>query len=135
MFFIHVFYSLAVWLKLPCSVRSVTIVRVQTYTQRRLVCWHNAFILHRNCFCLVFIHMFPVGRQNLFLYWQDLSEIQEMIRMVFEVINSCITHAVHTNAHLVHVMLCHRVEFERLREMEQFKHILQVLLLLYITVV
>ncbi|XP_067938175.1 dymeclin-like [Watersipora subatra] len=55
----------------------------------------------------------------------DLQEIQEMIRMVSEVINSCITHTVHTNSHLVHVMLCHRMEFEKLRELEPFKHILQ----------
>jgi len=49
--------------------------------------------------------------------------------MVFEVINSCITHTVHLNVHLVHVMLCHREELEKFRDLEQFKHILQVRIL------
>lgn len=57
---------------------------------------------------------------------QDLNEIQEMLRMVFEVINSCLTHTVHLNANLVHVMLVQREQFEKFRELEQFKHLLQV---------
>lgn len=57
---------------------------------------------------------------------QDLGAIEEMIRMFLEIMNSCITHTVHLNVHLVHVMLCHQEEFEKFRELESFKPILQV---------
>jgi len=56
----------------------------------------------------------------------DLEAIEEMIRMFLEIINSCFSHTIQHNAHLVHVMLCQREEFERFREMESFRHILQV---------
>ena len=46
--------------------------------------------------------------------------------MFLEIINSCITHTVHLNVHLVHVMLCHKDEFDKFRELESFKPLLQV---------
>ncbi|XP_054983685.1 dymeclin isoform X3 [Sorex araneus] len=58
-------------------------------------------------------------------YAQDLSVIEEVIRMLLEIINSCLTHSLHHNPNLVYALLYKRDLFEQFRTHPSFQDIMQ----------
>ncbi|XP_043414711.1 dymeclin isoform X3 [Prionailurus bengalensis] len=58
-------------------------------------------------------------------YAQDLNVIEEVIRMMLEIINSCLTHSLHHNPNLVYALLYKRDLFEQFRTHPSFQDIMQ----------
>ncbi|KAL6082107.1 hypothetical protein STEG23_003736, partial [Scotinomys teguina] len=56
---------------------------------------------------------------------QDLSVIEEVIRMMLEIINSCLTNSLHHNPNLVYALLYKRDLFEQFRTHPSFQDIMQ----------
>ncbi|CAL8384931.1 unnamed protein product, partial [Gadus morhua 'NCC'] len=58
-------------------------------------------------------------------YAQDLSVIEEVIRMMLEIINSCLANSLHLNPNLVYALLYKRELFEQFRMHPSFQDIMQ----------
>ncbi|XP_023422594.2 dymeclin isoform X1 [Cavia porcellus] len=58
-------------------------------------------------------------------YAQDLNVIEEVIRMMLEIINSCLTNSLHHNPNLVYALLYKRDLFEQFRTHPSFEDIMQ----------
>ncbi|XP_013418845.1 dymeclin [Lingula anatina] len=58
-------------------------------------------------------------------YGQDLSVLEEVIRMVLEIINSCLTHALHHNPNLIYTLLYNKEVFSQFRTHPTFQDIIQ----------
>uniref|UniRef100_A0A8C4S7M1 Dymeclin n=1 Tax=Erpetoichthys calabaricus TaxID=27687 RepID=A0A8C4S7M1_ERPCA len=58
-------------------------------------------------------------------YAQDLNVIEEVIRMMLEIINSCLTSSLHHNPNLVYALLYKRELFEQFRTHPSFQDIMQ----------
>ncbi|XP_068107482.1 dymeclin isoform X3 [Hyperolius riggenbachi] len=58
-------------------------------------------------------------------YAQDLNVIEEVIRMMLEIINSCLTNSLHHNPNLVYALLYKRELFEQFRSHPSFQDIMQ----------
>ncbi|KAK1788460.1 hypothetical protein P4O66_016893 [Electrophorus voltai] len=58
-------------------------------------------------------------------YAQDLSVIEEVIRMLLEIINSCLCNSLHHNPNLVYALLYKRELFEQFRTHPCFQDIMQ----------
>ncbi|CAF4912897.1 unnamed protein product, partial [Rotaria sp. Silwood1] len=58
-------------------------------------------------------------------YVQDLSIIEDVMRMVLEIINSCLTHALRHNINLIYTLLYNRDIFDNYRTHASFQDILQ----------
>ncbi|NXK86133.1 DYM protein, partial [Formicarius rufipectus] len=58
-------------------------------------------------------------------YAQDLNVIEEVIRMMLEIINSCLTSSLHHNPNLVYALLYKRDLFEQFRTHPSFQDIMQ----------
>lgn len=58
-------------------------------------------------------------------YAQDLNVIEEVIRMMLEIINSCLCNSLHHNPNLVYVLLYKRELFEQFRTHPSFQDIMQ----------
>lgn len=56
---------------------------------------------------------------------QDLNVIEEVIRMMLEIINSCLTTSLHHNPNLVYALLYKRDLFEQFRTHPSFQDIMQ----------
>ena len=56
---------------------------------------------------------------------QDLGVLEEVLRMVLEIVNSCLTHSVHHNPHLVYTLLYQRGLFAPFRTHPTFQDIIQ----------
>ncbi|XP_064409749.1 dymeclin isoform X1 [Latimeria chalumnae] len=69
----------------------------------------------------------PLGSENSQLpdYAQDLNVIEEVIRMMLEIINSCLTNSLHHNHNLVYALLYKRDLFEQFRTHPSFQDIMQ----------
>ncbi|XP_062410102.1 dymeclin [Sardina pilchardus] len=70
----------------------------------------------------------PVGTDDgaaLPDYAQDLSVIEEVIRMMLEIINSCLSNSLHHNPNLVYALLYKRELFEQFRSHPSFQDIMQ----------
>ncbi|XP_043937643.1 dymeclin [Protopterus annectens] len=66
-----------------------------------------------------------VGNPVLPDYAQDLNVIEEVIRMMLEIINSCLTNSLHHNPNLVYALLYKRDLFEQFRTHPSFQDIMQ----------
>lgn len=69
-------------------------------------------------------HWLPLGVSFL-PKAQDLSVIEEVIRMMLEIINSCLTNSLHHNPNLVYALLYKRDLFEQFRTHPSFQDIMQ----------
>lgn len=58
-------------------------------------------------------------------YAQDLNVIEEVIRMMLEIISSCLTNSLHHNPNLVYALLYKRDLFEQFRTHPSFQDIMQ----------
>ncbi|XP_069369506.1 dymeclin isoform X1 [Paralichthys olivaceus] len=58
-------------------------------------------------------------------YAQDLNVIEEVIRMMLEIINSCLSNSLHHNPNLVYALLYKRELFEQFRMHPSFQDIMQ----------
>ncbi|XP_072309318.1 dymeclin [Eucyclogobius newberryi] len=58
-------------------------------------------------------------------YAQDLNVIEEVIRMMLEIINSCLCNSLHHNPNLVYALLYKREMFEQFRMHPSFQDIMQ----------
>ncbi|XP_057234422.1 dymeclin isoform X3 [Malurus melanocephalus] len=58
-------------------------------------------------------------------YAQDLNVIEEVIRMMLEIINSCLANSLHHNPNLVYALLYKRDLFEQFRTHPSFQDIMQ----------
>ncbi|XP_071587363.1 dymeclin isoform X1 [Heliangelus exortis] len=58
-------------------------------------------------------------------YAQDLNVIEEVIRMMLEIINSCLTNSLHHNPNLVYALLYKRELFEQFRTHPSFQDVMQ----------
>uniref|UniRef100_A0A8C5ERU0 Dymeclin n=1 Tax=Gouania willdenowi TaxID=441366 RepID=A0A8C5ERU0_GOUWI len=58
-------------------------------------------------------------------YAQDLNVIEEVIRMMLEIINSCLCNSLHHNPNLVYALLYKRELFEQFRAHPSFQDIMQ----------
>ncbi|KAM5219384.1 dymeclin isoform 1-T1 [Hipposideros larvatus] len=58
-------------------------------------------------------------------YAQDLNVIEEVIRMMLEIINSCLTNSLHHNPNLVYALLYKRELFEQFQTHPSFQDIMQ----------
>ncbi|XP_035247003.1 dymeclin isoform X2 [Anguilla anguilla] len=70
----------------------------------------------------------PLGSDNsaaLPDYAQDLNVIEEVIRMMLEIINSCLSNSLHHNPNLVYALLYKRELFEQFRSHPSFQDIMQ----------
>ncbi|KAG9354138.1 hypothetical protein JZ751_012262, partial [Albula glossodonta] len=56
---------------------------------------------------------------------QDLNVIEEVIRMMLEIINSCLSNSLHHNPNLVYALLYKRELFEQFRSHPSFQDIMQ----------
>lgn len=56
---------------------------------------------------------------------QDLNVIEEVIRMMLEIINSCLCNSLHHNPNLVYALLYKRELFEQFRMHPSFQDIMQ----------
>ncbi|XP_051536901.1 dymeclin-like [Myxocyprinus asiaticus] len=70
----------------------------------------------------------PVGAEDgtvLPDYAQDLNVIEEVIRMMLEIINSCLSNSLHHNPNLLYALLYKRELFEQFRSHPSFQDIMQ----------
>ena len=58
-------------------------------------------------------------------YIQDLAIIEELMRMVLEIINSCLTNNLHHNSNLIYSLLYHKNIFLQYREHPSFHDVIQ----------
>ncbi|UJR32022.1 hypothetical protein I4U23_019491 [Adineta vaga] len=58
-------------------------------------------------------------------YIQDLSIIEDVMRMVLEIINSCLTHTLRLNSNLIYALLYNRDLFDNYRTHPNFQDVLQ----------
>jgi flagellar motor switch protein FliG len=58
-------------------------------------------------------------------YVQDLAIIEDVMRMVLEIINSCLTHTLRHNINLIYTLLYNRDIFDNYRTHPSFQDILQ----------
>jgi hypothetical protein len=58
-------------------------------------------------------------------YVQDLAIIEDVMRMVLEIINSCLTHTLRHNTNLIYTLLYNRDIFDNYRTHPSFQDILQ----------
>jgi hypothetical protein len=58
-------------------------------------------------------------------YVQDLTIIEDVMRMVLEIINSCLTHTLRHNINLIYTLLYNRDIFDNYRTHPSFQDILQ----------
>ncbi|XP_051961999.1 LOW QUALITY PROTEIN: dymeclin-like [Xyrauchen texanus] len=58
-------------------------------------------------------------------YAQDLNVIEEVIRMMLEIINSCLSNSLHHNPNLLYALLYKRELFEQFRSHPSFQDIMQ----------
>ena len=58
-------------------------------------------------------------------YVQDLTIIEDVMRMVLEIINSCLTHTLRHNINLIYTLLYNRDIFDNYRTHPNFQDILQ----------
>uniref|UniRef100_A0A8C9SE87 Dymeclin n=1 Tax=Scleropages formosus TaxID=113540 RepID=A0A8C9SE87_SCLFO len=65
------------------------------------------------------------GSTTLPDYAQDLNVIEEVIRMMLEIINSCLSNSLHHNPNLVYALLYKRELFEQFRSHPSFQDIMQ----------
>ncbi len=56
---------------------------------------------------------------------QDLNVIEEVIRMMLEIINSCLSNSLHHNPNLLYALLYKRELFEQFRSHPSFQDIMQ----------
>ena len=63
--------------------------------------------------------------ENLNEFIQDLSVVEDVMRTVIEIINSCLTHALKDNINLIYALLYNREIFENYRAHPNFQDILQ----------
>ncbi|XP_076439068.1 dymeclin-like [Babylonia areolata] len=56
---------------------------------------------------------------------QDLGVLEEVLRMVLEIVNSCLTHSLHHNPHLLYTLLYQRQLFQPFRAHPTFQDIVQ----------
>ena len=56
---------------------------------------------------------------------QDLAIIEELMKMVIEIINSCITNSIHHNANLVYSILYHKNIYVQFRSHPTFQEVIQ----------
>ncbi|CAF1028148.1 unnamed protein product [Adineta steineri] len=63
--------------------------------------------------------------ENLNEYIQDLAIIEDVMRMVLEIINSCLTHSLRFNINLIYGLLYNRDIFDNYRAHPNFQDILQ----------
>lgn len=86
-----------------------------------------------NCKAVALILINSMSRREIltltgifFLYQaQDLNVIEEVIRMMLEIINSCLTNSLHHNPNLVYALLYKRDLFEQFRTHPSFQDIMQ----------
>lgn len=62
---------------------------------------------------------------SLYPQAQDLNVIEEVIRMMLEIINSCLCSSLHHNPNLVYALLYKRELFEQFRTHPSFQDIMQ----------
>ncbi|XP_042191965.1 dymeclin [Callorhinchus milii] len=70
----------------------------------------------------------PIGAEDnspLPDYAQDLNVIEEVIRMMLEIINSCLANSLHHNPNLVYALLYKRDLFEQFRTHPSFQDVMQ----------
>ena len=58
-------------------------------------------------------------------YIQDLAIIEELMRMVLEIINSCLTNNLHHNSNLIYSLLYHKSIFLQYRDHPSFQDVIQ----------
>lgn len=58
-------------------------------------------------------------------YVQDLAIIEDVMRMVLEIINSCLTHTLRHNTNLIYTLLYNREIFDNYRTHPSFQDVLQ----------
>lgn len=63
--------------------------------------------------------------ENLNDYVQDLAIIEDVMRMVLEIINSCLTHTLRHNTNLIYTLLYNREIFDNYRTHPSFQDVLQ----------
>jgi len=63
--------------------------------------------------------------ENFNEYIQDLAIIEDVMRMVLEIINSCLTHTLRYNTNLIYGLLYNRDIFDNYRSHPSFQDILQ----------
>ncbi|CAF4257562.1 unnamed protein product [Rotaria sp. Silwood2] len=63
--------------------------------------------------------------ENFNEYIQDLSIIEDVMRMILEIINSCLTHTLRYNVNLIYALLYNREIFDYYRTHPSFQDILQ----------
>lgn len=56
---------------------------------------------------------------------QDLAIIEELMRMVLEIINSCITNCIHNNSNLIYSLLYHKNLFVQFQSHPTFQDVIQ----------
>ncbi|KAH0514357.1 Dymeclin [Microtus ochrogaster] len=89
-------------------------------------CSNERDISHTPSFMQASLHHTCVPSLSLPLYQaQDLSVIEEVIRMMLEIINSCLTNSLHHNPNLVYALLYKRDLFEQFRTHPSFQDIMQ----------
>ncbi|GAB1301867.1 Dymeclin [Apodemus speciosus] len=87
--------------------------------------------LHTNCLAALanmsaqFRSLHQYAAQRIISFAQDLSVIEEVIRMMLEIINSCLTNSLHHNPNLVYALLYKRDLFEQFRTHPSFQDIMQ----------
>jgi hypothetical protein len=63
--------------------------------------------------------------ENLNEYFQDLSVIEDVMRMILEIINSCLIHTLRFNINLIYALLYNRDIFDNYRAHPSFQDVLQ----------
>ena len=61
----------------------------------------------------------------LFTFLQDLAVLEEVFRMVLEIINSTVTYSLHHNPNLVYTLLYKRETFDPFRAHPMFQDVIQ----------
>jgi len=56
---------------------------------------------------------------------QDLAVLEEVIRMVLEIVNSCLTNSIHHNPNLVYTLLYQKDIFSQFRTHPTFQDLIQ----------
>ncbi|CAF1168576.1 unnamed protein product [Rotaria sordida] len=71
------------------------------------------------------IQIIASNDENFNEYVQDLSIIEDVMRMILEIINSCLTHTLQYNVNLIYALLYNREIFDYYRTHPSFQDILQ----------
>uniref|UniRef100_A0A4W4E4L4 Dymeclin n=1 Tax=Electrophorus electricus TaxID=8005 RepID=A0A4W4E4L4_ELEEL len=96
------------------------------YAAQRIIRWCSLFTqpCHVN-FLQVLTHSLALPLPPSLCQAQDLSVIEEVIRMLLEIINSCLCNSLHHNPNLVYALLYKRELFEQFRTHPCFQDIMQ----------